>query len=382
VANNSGFLSGIGGTIAVLTTGNLAAGSINALVNNTFGGSIGSGGNLGFNVGGTLSVGRAANFIIDNHSNGSIGSEVLLGINANSISAGDTFTARIDNSEGGSITGNAEIHFGAAQATFATDANVEILGSDGAGSAAINVASGNYNANGTFRTYIDGSGTIALNNATMHADVLKVGALGADGVLNIGGGTLSADTTLKLYASGSNGQLNFTSDVSLNGNSTKILAANSVTIFDDVTVTIGGDNAANVYTNNPNYTGFGGNGSTSGTFSGAGANEPLSLDQAPAFDSEGARPPSNTAQQTQHSGSSTPRVTKKGRTTVVIADSGQLQTLLDRPESGVAAPTKNEMADRTPGSDRGRRNNGADRTSATRAADTNTRMSAIQARSF
>ena len=42
---------------------------------------------------------------------------------------------------------------------------------------------------------------------------------GANGVLNIGGGMLSADTTLKLYASGSNGQLNFVSNVTLGGNS-------------------------------------------------------------------------------------------------------------------------------------------------------------------
>ena len=88
---------------------------------------------------------------------------------------------------------------------------------------------------------------------SVHADVLKVGALGANGVLNIGGGTLSADTTLKLYASGSNGQLNFISDVTLGGNSAKILAANAVTIFDGVVVTIGGTNPADVFTNNANY---------------------------------------------------------------------------------------------------------------------------------
>src|SRR5439155_6042057 len=88
--------------------------------------------------------------------------------------------------------------------------------------------------------------------------------------------------------SGSNGQLNFTSNVMLGGNSAKILAANSVTIFNNVTVTIGGPNAADVYTNNANYTGFGGNGTTTGTFAGAGANDPQPLSSAPPFGSTGA----------------------------------------------------------------------------------------------
>ena len=42
-------------------------------------------------------------------------------------------------------------------------------------------------------------------------------------------------------------------------------------------VTIGGSTPAQVYTNNANYTGFGGNGTTTGTFAGAGANNPLPL---------------------------------------------------------------------------------------------------------
>lgn len=171
---------------------------------------------------------------------------------------------------------------------------MEILGSDGAAAAAINLNGGSYDASGTFLALIDGSGAIAFNNASVHADVLKVGALGRNGVLNIGGGILSADTTLKLYASGSNGQLNFTSNVTLGGNSAKILAANSVTIFDNVVVTIGGTSPADVYTGfsggtpNANYTGSGGNGSTTGTFAGAGANDPQPIRNAPPFDGPGA----------------------------------------------------------------------------------------------
>jgi hypothetical protein len=105
---------------------------------------------------------------------------------------------------------------------------------------------------------------------------------GANGVLIIGGGMLSADTELKLYAPGSNGSLNFISNVTLGGSALKILAANSITIFNNIVVTINGP-AAEVYTNNANYTGSGGNGSTTGTFAGAGANNPQPLVNAPPF---------------------------------------------------------------------------------------------------
>ncbi len=87
-------------------------------------------------------------------------------------------------------------------ATVTGDATIEILGSDSAASAAINVNGGNYDAGGTFLTEIDGDGAITFNNVIGHADILKVGALGTNGVLTIGGGSLSGDTTLKLYASG------------------------------------------------------------------------------------------------------------------------------------------------------------------------------------
>ena len=144
--------------------------------------------------------------------------------------------------------------------------------------------------------------------------MLKAGVFGANGVLNVGGGTLAADTTLKLYAPGSNGQLNFLSNVTLGGNSAKILAANSITIFDNVVVTIVGKAPADVYTNNANYTGFGGNGSTTGTFAGAGANNPLPLSKAPPFD---APSPGNPAKR------------KSTATVINVKNSGQLLSLLN-----------------------------------------------------
>ena len=120
-----------------------------------------------------------------------------------------------------------------------------------------------------------------------HGDVIKVAALGSNGALNVGGGVLSADTTLKLYAPGSNGTVNFIGNVTLGGASTKIIAGNTVNIFNGVVVNVGGQNPANVFTNNPNYAGFGGNGTRTGTFSGAGANNPQPLNLAPPLDPGG-----------------------------------------------------------------------------------------------
>ena len=126
------------------------------------------------------------------------------------------------------------------------------------------------------------SGNINVANADVRADIVKVAVLGNNGVLNIGGGTLSADTTLKLYSTGSNGSVNFIADVTLGGASQKIIAGNAVTIFNNVTVTIQGQNPASVFTNSANYSRqYGGNGSTTGTFGGIGANNPQPLANAP-----------------------------------------------------------------------------------------------------
>ena len=115
------------------------------------------------------------------------------------------------------------------------------------------------------------NGRVALNGATLSADVIRARAFGDNGTLVVNGGTISADSMIKLYADGSNGTVLFSGNVSLNGNSTKIITGNTVTISPNVVVSVGGPSPAQVYTNNPNYTGFGGNGSSSGTFGGAGA---------------------------------------------------------------------------------------------------------------
>ena len=238
-----------------------------------------------------------------------------IAVTAGNISA-KGLSAEIDNRQGGVISGAGVIEMNVVgNATIDDDATIAIHGSSGAAQSAILIDGGNYNVGRTFLAFLDGNGSInTFDNANIHADVLKMGFFGPNGALNIGGGTLSADETLKLYAPGSNGQLNFISNVTLGGNSKKILAANSVTIFDNVVVTIGGKAPADVYTNNANYTGSGGNGSTTGRFAGAGANTPRPLSEAPPFDGPQPGNPANG---------------KRTRTVINIKNSGQLLSMLE-----------------------------------------------------
>jgi hypothetical protein len=309
---NGNFMDTGGGTIGGdatlnVSAANLTTGTLFADIYNYGGASIGGSANINFNLTGDLTTQSDANFLIDNSNGGAIGGNANINMNVSGSAA---------------VTGNA---------TF------QILGSDGATSAAINFNGGSYGVGGTFLSSIDGNGTITFNNASAHANVLQVGALGTNGVLNIGGGTLSADTTLKLYAPGSNGTLNFTASVTLGGTAAKILAANSVTIFNNVTVTIGGDIAANVYTTNANYAlTSGGNGSTSGTFAGAGANSPQPLSSAPAFnDPPAALATTGTASTTVKS----PTLSSSSGTASTTAKSPALSTISGTTSTKVSSPT-------------------------------------------
>ena len=121
------------------------------------------------------------------------------------------------------------------------------------------------------------TGNITVTGATLHGDVVKIGALGNNGTLVVNGGNISADSSIKLYAGGSNGSVKFTGNVTLSGTSVKTIYGQTVTISNGKIVTVLGPGPANVFTNNANYAGFGGNGSTSGTFAGQGATtRPLS----------------------------------------------------------------------------------------------------------
>jgi hypothetical protein len=205
---------------------------------------------------------------------------------------------------------------------------------------------------GTLFNTIDGNGAITFTNAIINADVLKSGVFGANGTLTVGGGTLSGNTELKLYAPGSNGQLNFISNVTLNSESNVILAANTVTINNGVVVNITGDDGADalVFTNVPNYSEeFGGNDSTTGTFDGNGATT-APLDQAPPFDdasdgsAKGATATAPTP--TTNSGSSGDRgggvdaVAPRGKRHVPIARVTDSNELLDLVEKVASGPTE------------------------------------------
>jgi hypothetical protein len=123
------------------------------------------------------------------------------------------------------------------------------------------------------------------NRTTLSADVIRSRALGANGQLNVGHTTMSADSLIRLYATGSNGQLNFVANTTLSSGRAIDLAAGTITIQPNVIVTIAGNGGpANVYTNNPNYSGFGGTNQANGTFGGNGANTPQPLNNAPPFE--------------------------------------------------------------------------------------------------
>ncbi|GAB4246016.1 MAG: hypothetical protein OHK005_11690 [Candidatus Methylacidiphilales bacterium] len=114
------------------------------------------------------------------------------------------------------------------------------------------------------------NGVINLTNANLSADILKVGALGPNGSVIINGGTFTANDTLKIYGGSATNGVTFAANTNLDGSGLKHIAGQTVRINDEVIVSVSGP-PANVYTNNPEYTGFGGNGSTTGTFIGSGA---------------------------------------------------------------------------------------------------------------
>jgi hypothetical protein len=323
---NSGVIGG-DGTIN-LSAANLSVGSAaTVLIDNSFGGTINGNATINTNVSGT-------DVRIDNSNGGMIGGNAAINVSTTNISLGGDLLTAIDNSGGGTIGGAAKINEKlSGKASVSGDATFAIYGSDATAAAAINFGGGSYSVGGTFLAFTDGNGTVTFNNTTVTADVLKVGALGTNGVLRIGGGTLSANTELQLYAPGSNGQLNFVSNVTLDGLGTKILAANSVTIFNNVVVTVGGDVAADVYTNNPNYSQLsGGNGSTTGTFAGAGARPPQPLSRAPVFDPP---PP--------HPATTTISTRKTHQPVMNVSDTDQLLSVLENtaPASNrkITAPT-------------------------------------------
>lgn len=127
------------------------------------------------------------------------------------------------------------------------------------------------------------AGLVSLDGVRIAADVVKVGALGDNGVLRIGGGSIDAATTMRLYAGGTNGTVDFIDNVTLSGAATKTIAGRTVNIANGKAVNVTGP-AATVFTTVPNYTGSGGNGSKTGQFTGTGATTlPLNHPSKPGF---------------------------------------------------------------------------------------------------
>ena len=320
VSDQSGGINGNAG-ITFNVTGAIAAPEVDFFV----GGPAGHiGGNaLVFVNAGTLSAPTTGfQFQVGNGTGASIGGTATVDVNATSLS-GDSLFAGITSANGGTIGSTAGVIFNVSgTSTFAHDATFEITGSDGAQAAAIDINGGIYNVGGTFTGFIDGNGGFNLNNATIAADIVKIGVFGANGSLRIGGGSISANMLLHLYAPGSNGIVDFVSNVTLrNAGGAVVIAGNTVTVETGVIVTIAGSTPANVYANIPNYTGSGGNGSTRGVFGGAGATtQPLS--QAPPFDN----PPAVRAAIKHRN----PVISNGGRGPAIeVADSSQLGGLLN-----------------------------------------------------
>jgi hypothetical protein len=278
-------------------SGDLIAGDAIFTIDN-IGGTIGQNARIALSAA-NVTLTSDLNLIIDNSTNNAtIGGDAAISLSATDVQA-NSFLALIDSGNGAFIGSNATIMLNIAGTLTTTgDATVNIaltpptLGQPKAGQrpatvAAIDFLGGTYEVGGTLlSTITGGDGGITVNTASMHADIIKIGAFGDNGSLTIGGGRLSGSTELKLYAPGSNGQVNFISNVTLDSESSVIIAANAVTINNGVVVTITGDDGvdASVFTNVPNYSEeFGGNGSTTGTFDGNGATT-APLDQAPPFD--------------------------------------------------------------------------------------------------
>lgn len=302
--NDTGSGGGDIGTDAAInvSAANILGAPLEVAISNE-GGNIGGAASIDFTASANTTVTGSALFAINNgfgsgEGSGAIGGNATINLNTTDISA-DSLQVNIDNT-GGSISGNATINMNVGgTATVTNDANIQILGNDPAGAAAINFNHGSYDVGGTFRSTIDGSGTITFNNANVHADTVLAGVFGPNGALIIGGSgskTISANTLLDLYAPGSNGTLKFVSNVTLSSGTVMNLAANTITILPSVVVDIEGNGGpANIFTNNPNYnftpgpsyTGPAPNPSN-GSFGGLGAQDPQPLANAPPF---GGSPP-------------------------------------------------------------------------------------------
>jgi hypothetical protein len=343
IVNDNGTI-GQAATLVADVPGNLTSNSDAFIQITNSGGTIGSSAVIALTTGNLSTMGNL-NLFIDDSSGGSIGGGAAIDLIATNVDANSLF-ASIESGTG-SLNPSASIDLSVSgTVTTAGDATVTInlpsTGSDQhqgkqgdtpAAVAASDFNGGTYEVGGTFlSTITGGDGVITLDAASMHADVLKIGAFGTNGSLIVGSGPLSGDTELKLYANGSNGTVTFVSNVTLSSNSSVIIAGNTVTINNGVVVTIAGDDGvrASVFANVPNYSGSGGNGTTTGLFAGNGATT-APLDQAPPFD-DSSGPNHNGSSLNSNRGpvASANRGGGGRRVITNVADSDQLLALADK----------------------------------------------------
>ncbi len=269
---NGGAAGGNGGTITLDADGNIDVESSITTASGVNGNTRFTGGN-----GGTVNLTATGEVTINS----------LIG-----VSASDLFTNRVS-ARGGNI--NVTSHAATGVAINITNsgqlASILNQAAPGPGGAITFLADkgGDVNVSGSLRAdhgtiaiqtgTADGSGpggAVTLNGATLSADVVKVGALGSNGTLNIGNSRISGDTLISLYAAGSSGSIVFSGFSTLSGASLKTIAASIVTIVNGGQVNVSGG-AATVYTNTPNY-----NIPNFGNFTGNGVTtKPLS--SKPAF---------------------------------------------------------------------------------------------------
>lgn len=112
------------------------------------------------------------------------------------------------------------------------------------------------NGNSTLEIKNNGSnGQIAITNSALSAQILKIGAIGADGTvtINTSAQALNASNIMKIYGgSGTNGKVLFTGTNTINGDAVKHIAAYTVEVASSGSLSVI-DGAVHIYANQHNY---------------------------------------------------------------------------------------------------------------------------------
>src|SRR5205823_2892495 len=221
-----------------------------AQIDNSNGGSIGSGANVTLNVGGNLTTQGDATFQILNFDDGSgsgpgtIGSDATVDVTANNISTGGALSAGIINF-GGTISGNATLNVTSNNISTGGNLSASIINPRGTTislDAAVNVSAASISTVGTLNAAIvNGAGTIggsANLNFNLPGDLTTGGdaAFQIDNSSGGGVGTIGSNATVNVTANNisTGGNLGFTianlfTGGTIGGNATNNLTAANLT---------------------------------------------------------------------------------------------------------------------------------------------------------